>query len=182
MTLWFIWASLWENMSSEVSNQVRLKLACSATEASMRIEILVTETRDITRSWQRTTKALIRLRGCAGWSAPLLFAYDIRHVFSWPGSFYLGQRCKIDWFGSERVKLFLDSSQTVLNWFTVGLFCHYIQICLKTINHDLFTYVSKITYIFSSLMDLASQLWSDLNFWKKNKYEKSNKKIIPYST
>ena len=42
------------------------KLACSATEASMRLEILVTETRDITLSRQRTTKALIRLRGCAG--------------------------------------------------------------------------------------------------------------------
>ena len=38
---------------------------------------------------QRTTKALIRLRGCAGWSAPLLFAYDIRLLFSWPGSFRL---------------------------------------------------------------------------------------------
>ena len=23
---------------------------------------------------------------CAGWSAPLLFAYDLRHIFSWPGS------------------------------------------------------------------------------------------------
>ena len=30
---------------------------------------------------------MIRLRGCAGWSAPLLFAYDIRHIFSWPGSY-----------------------------------------------------------------------------------------------
>ena len=68
------WASSWENVSSGVSDQVRLKLACSATEASMRLEILVTETRDITLSRQRTTKALIRLRGCAGWSAPLLFA------------------------------------------------------------------------------------------------------------
>ena len=28
-------------------------------------------------SRQRTTKALIRLRGCASWSAPLLFAYGI---------------------------------------------------------------------------------------------------------
>ena len=28
-------------------------------------------------SWQRKTKALIRLRGCAGLSAPLLFAYGI---------------------------------------------------------------------------------------------------------
>ena len=27
-------------------------------------------------SRQRTIKALIRLRGCAGWSAPLLFTYD----------------------------------------------------------------------------------------------------------
>ena len=26
------------------------------------------------------------LRGCAGWSAPLLFAYGIRHIFVWPGS------------------------------------------------------------------------------------------------
>ena len=44
--------------------------------------------KDIILSKQRTTKALIRLRGCAGWSAPLLFAYDIRHVFSaWPGSY-----------------------------------------------------------------------------------------------
>ena len=50
-------------MSSGVSDQVRLKLACSATEASRSLEILVTETRDITLSRQRTTKALIRLRG-----------------------------------------------------------------------------------------------------------------------
>ena len=28
---------------------------------------------------------LIRLRGCPGWSASLLFAYGIRHVFAWPG-------------------------------------------------------------------------------------------------
>ena len=38
-------------------------------------------------SWQRTTKALIRLRACAGWSAPLLFAHGIRHIFLWPGSY-----------------------------------------------------------------------------------------------
>ena len=44
------------------------------------------KTRGIILSWQRTTKALIRLRGCAGWSAPLLFAYGIRHIFSWPSS------------------------------------------------------------------------------------------------
>ena len=48
-------------MSSGVSDQVRLKLASSATEASMRLESLVTETGDITLSRQGTTKALIRL-------------------------------------------------------------------------------------------------------------------------
>ena len=31
---------------------------------------------------KRITKALIRLRGCAGWSAPLLFANPRRQVFS----------------------------------------------------------------------------------------------------
>ena len=32
---------------------------------------------------------LIRLHGCAGWSAPLLFAYGIRHIFAWPGPNHL---------------------------------------------------------------------------------------------
>ena len=36
-------------------------------------------------SWQQTTKVLIRLRWCTSWPAPL-FAYGIRHIFSWPGS------------------------------------------------------------------------------------------------
>ena len=43
--------------------------------------------RGIIRSWQQTTKALISLRGCACWSAPFLFAYGTRHIFSWPGSY-----------------------------------------------------------------------------------------------
>ena len=64
---------------------------------------LTIASRDIILSKQRTTKALIRLCGCAGWSAPLtkvlirlwgyagwstplLFAYDIGQIFSWPGS------------------------------------------------------------------------------------------------
>ena len=55
------------------------------------LEISAVESTDIILSKQWTTKALIGLRGCAGWSAPLLFAYDIRHIFSWPGSFYTGQ-------------------------------------------------------------------------------------------
>ena len=37
-------------------------------------------------SRQRTTRVLISLRGCAGWSAPLLFISH-KQVFSWCGSY-----------------------------------------------------------------------------------------------
>ena len=36
----------------------------------------------------RITRTLIRLHGCAGWPASLLFACGIRQVFSWWGSLY----------------------------------------------------------------------------------------------
>ena len=42
----------------------RLKPACAATEARYRLEILDIETRGIILSRRRTTKMLIRLRGC----------------------------------------------------------------------------------------------------------------------
>ena len=60
-----------------VCDQVRHERACVATEATQRLEISDLETRGIILSRQRTTNALIRLRGCAGWSASLLFAYGI---------------------------------------------------------------------------------------------------------
>ena len=37
----------------------------------------------------RISKALIRLRGCAGWSAPVLFANPQRQVFSRRGPFHI---------------------------------------------------------------------------------------------
>ena len=55
-------------------DRVRLKPACSATESSESFEILDIASIAI---MQRTIKALIRLRGCVGWSAPLLFAHGI---------------------------------------------------------------------------------------------------------
>ena len=45
-----------------VCDQVRLKPACAAIK-------------------QWITKVLIRLRGCAGWFAPLLFAHGINRIF-----------------------------------------------------------------------------------------------------
>ena len=58
-----------------VCDQVRLKPACTASETGWNLEILDLERRGIILSRQRTTKALIKLCGCAGWSAPLLFAH-----------------------------------------------------------------------------------------------------------
>ena len=56
---------------------LRLKPACSATETSLSLENSAIANRGIILSRQRTRKALIRLRRCAGWSAPLLYAYGI---------------------------------------------------------------------------------------------------------
>ena len=75
------------------------------------LEISAIESRDIILSKQRTTKALIRHCGCAGWFAPFLFAYDRRHIFSWPSSYiyiyiYIyrwnqGKQCRPNWISCE---------------------------------------------------------------------------------
>ena len=63
-----------------VCDMVRLKLACSASEARLSLEILDLAGIRIILSKQWTTKALIRLHRCADWSALLLFAYGIKQV------------------------------------------------------------------------------------------------------
>ena len=65
-----------------VSDKVRFKPACPATEDSEKNEILLVASLDMVLYKTRITKALIRLRGCAGWSAPVLFANSRRQVFS----------------------------------------------------------------------------------------------------
>ena len=70
-----------------VCDQSRLKLACAAAVASYSLEILEIASICIFLSKQRITKVLIRLCRCAGWSALLLFAYGIKQVFSWRGSY-----------------------------------------------------------------------------------------------
>ena len=56
-----------------VSDKMRFKPVCSATELVASLDMILFN--------KRITKALIKLRGCAGWSAPLLFANPRRHVF-----------------------------------------------------------------------------------------------------
>ena len=58
-----------------VCDQVRLKPTCWATGMSSSLAILDIVSVDIILSKHQTAKALISLRRCAGWSAPLLFAY-----------------------------------------------------------------------------------------------------------
>ena len=65
-----------------VSNKAGLKPVSSATETSWNIEISLAAILYMILSNQRTTKALIRLCECTGWSAPLLFANRLRQVFS----------------------------------------------------------------------------------------------------
>ena len=66
---------------------VRFKPACTATETSLINEISLVASLDMILSNKRITKALISLRGCAGWSAPLLFANPRRQVFLRRGSY-----------------------------------------------------------------------------------------------
>ena len=78
----FSWAATRENLSSGFSDKVRFKPACSATETSWKVEISLVSSLDGILSKKGKTRELIRLRGCAGWSAPLLLATLRRHVFS----------------------------------------------------------------------------------------------------
>ena len=65
-----------------VSEKARLKPVSSATETNLKIEISLVASLDIVLYKTRITKALIRLRGCAGWSTTVLFANPRRQVFS----------------------------------------------------------------------------------------------------
>ena len=58
-----------------VSEKARLKTVSSATETCYNIEITLIACLDKKKlSFKQITKPSIRLRRCAGWSAPLLFA------------------------------------------------------------------------------------------------------------
>ena len=65
-----------------VSDKARPETVSSAIETSKKTEISLVASLDVILFEKRITKALIRLRGCAGWSALLLFANPRRQVFS----------------------------------------------------------------------------------------------------
>ena len=76
-TQMIIWSHVTRKPVFGVCDQLRHKTACSADETSYDLQISAIASRGIILSRQRTTKAQIRPRACAGWSAPLLFAHGI---------------------------------------------------------------------------------------------------------
>ena len=78
----YIWAMSRENLSSGfLKNEIQTSLL------SYRDYVEIVVSLDMILSKKRITKALIRLRGCAGWSAPLLIANRQRQVFSRRGPY-----------------------------------------------------------------------------------------------
>ena len=65
-----------------VSDKAGLKPVYSVTETGWKIESSPVASLNMLLSEKRITKAVIRLRGCAVWSTPLLFAYLRRKGFS----------------------------------------------------------------------------------------------------
>ena len=56
-----------------VSDKARLKPVSSVTGTGWKVELLLVACLDMILSKTRKSKALLRLSGCEGWYAPLLF-------------------------------------------------------------------------------------------------------------
>ena len=70
-----------------VSKKESFKPVSSVTETSKKIEISLVASLDMVLSNMQITKALFSLRGCAGWSGPVLFTNPRRQVFSHQGPY-----------------------------------------------------------------------------------------------
>ena len=101
-----IWASLWEKLFSGVGgcfDKECFKPVSSAKETSLKIEISPAASLHMILSKNQKKKALIRLRGCAGWSAPVLFTNPRRQGFSRRGPYYscIYDPCNSEWTASH---------------------------------------------------------------------------------
>ena len=104
-----IWASLWEKLFSGVGggggcfDKECFKPVSSAKETSLKIEISPAASLHMILSKKQKKKALIRLRGCAGWSAPVLFTNPRRQGFSRRGPYYscIYDPCNSEWTASH---------------------------------------------------------------------------------
>ena len=121
-----------------VCDQVRHKLTY-ATEARKSLDISAIETRGIILSRQLITKVLIRRHGCAGWSAPLLFAYG-KNRFSHDEAHIIWCSIKL-WTMLKVYARNFDCAFYNYNGYIVILI--YIRIHIK---HTLVIYVHTVIY------------------------------------
>ena len=77
-----IWKSHLNIREGSDYEKASFKTVSSATQTGYKIENSLVASLHMILSAKRITKALIRLRGCAGCSAPVLFANPRRQVFS----------------------------------------------------------------------------------------------------
>ena len=83
----FNWALSRENLSSGFPTKWDSNQSPQLKRLARKNELSFVASWGMVLSKRRITKALIRLRGCAGWSAPLLFAILWRQVFSRGGNY-----------------------------------------------------------------------------------------------
>ena len=104
-----IWASLWEKLfcggggGGGCFDKECFKPVSSVKETSLKIEISPAASLHMILSKKQKKKALIRLRGCAGWSAPVLFTNPRRQGFSRRGPYYscIYDPCNSEWTASH---------------------------------------------------------------------------------
>ena len=68
------WAAAQENRSSGFPTKCNSNQPAQLQRLAKKFEFSLLSSLDLILSNKLITKVLIRLRGCAGWSAPLLFA------------------------------------------------------------------------------------------------------------
>ena len=84
-----IWASSRENLSLGFPTKRVANQSLQLQRLARKFEISLVASLDMILLDTRITKALIRLRGCAGWTAPVLFANPQRQFFSRRGPYVL---------------------------------------------------------------------------------------------
>ena len=94
----FVWATMKENLSSGFPTKWDSNQSPHLQRVARKLTYHLASL-DMILSKERRTKALIRLRGFADWSAPLLFASPRRQVFSRRGTFgsVYGTYCLGQW-------------------------------------------------------------------------------------
>ena len=117
------------------------------------LEISAIESRDIILSKQRTTKVLISMCGCAGWSAPLLFAYDMTH-------FLMARLKRIGFLATQRVPSGLIRLHKGAGWTESSLgACHYVGFVMFPLIFHLQLTLDQSEF-FQSLFYLYLRVWT----------------------